>query len=67
MAFVNLRELVVGAKVELADNVIAEVVENPADGMWVMVRFVSCPDDPSREGSEDMVFATDVIDVVEVA
>ena len=63
MAIINLRTLEVGANIRLSENIIAEVVENPADGMWVMVRYVSCPDDPSREGAEEMAFATDVIDM----
>ena len=62
MAIINLRTLEVGANVRLTGNIIAEVIENPADGMWVLVRYVSCPDDPSCVGSEEMAFATDVID-----
>jgi hypothetical protein len=62
MAVINVRTLEVGAKVRLTADCTAEVIDNPGDGMWVMVRYLTCPDDPSQEGNEEMAFATDVID-----
>ena len=39
----------------------AEVTANPKDGAWLFIRFLTNPDDPSLVGTEDMVFATDVV------
>ncbi len=61
---VALQDVPEGTKVRLADGVIAEVTANPRDGGWLFVRFVECPDDPSRVGEEDMVFCADVLAVV---
>ena len=35
------------------------------DGVWLFVRYLSSPNDPALEGSEDMVFAADVAEVLE--
>ncbi|MFZ5932286.1 MAG: hypothetical protein ACOY15_13870 [Pseudomonadota bacterium] len=54
-----------GAKVKLRDGEIAEVVDNPRDGMWILLRFLETPDDPARAGSEELVFWADVLGVVQ--
>jgi hypothetical protein len=59
---INLRELVPGEKVKLADDVIVEVVENPEDGMWIRGKYVSVPGNSALEGTMDQIFATDVLD-----
>ena len=64
-SIINLRLLEPGAKIGLSDGSTAEVVNNPMDGVWVFVRYLSSPNDPSLEGSEDMVFAADVAEVLE--
>ena len=62
---INIRLLEPGAKIGLSDGSSAEVVTNPMDGVWIFVRFISSPDDPSLEGTEDMVFAADVVELLE--
>ena len=62
---INLRLLEPGAKIGLSDGSTAEVVTNPMDGVWLFVRYLSSPNDPSLEGSEDMVFAADVAELLE--
>lgn len=59
-----LRDIPVGAKVRLQGGAIAEVTANPQDGGWLFVRFLEFPEDPSKVGSEDMAFCTDVLRVV---
>lgn len=62
---VNLFELEPGAKVSLSNKATAEVVSNPRDGVWVFARYLSSPEDPSLVGKEDMVFAQDIVEVLE--
>ena len=64
-SIINLRLLEPGAKIGLSDGSTAEVVSNPMDGVWVFARYLSSPSDPSLEGSEDMVFAADVVELLE--
>jgi hypothetical protein len=54
------RTLAEGSKVRLTDGAIAQVIGNPGDGAWLLVRFMEYPADPSKVGQEDMVFFTDV-------
>lgn len=59
---VNLRELVPGERLKLSGDIVVEVVENPEDGMWVRAKYIVVPSNPSAEGTEDQIFAADVIE-----
>ena len=61
---VNLLLLAEGEKIGLYSGATAEVVSNPKDGVWVFVRYLSSPDDSSLVGTEDMVFAQDIIELI---
>jgi hypothetical protein len=60
---VNIRLLEAGTRVALVDGTTAEIVSNPLDGVWVFARYLSSPDDPGRVGSEEMIFAQDIVEI----
>ncbi|HEX5452769.1 MAG TPA: hypothetical protein VFX06_03155 [Stellaceae bacterium] len=60
---VNIRALAPGTRVALADGAVAEIVSNPADGVWLFARYLEAPRDPALVGQEEMIFAQDVIGV----
>ena len=62
---INIRFLEPRTRIRLPNNATGEVVTNFNDGVWVSVRFLTSPDDPSLEGTEDMVFAQDVLGILE--
>ena len=62
---VNLLQLLPGSKISTTDGATIEVVDNPKDGMWIFGRYLTCPSDPSQEGSEEMIFAQDIVRVLE--
>ena len=62
---VNIRLLEPGTKVRLSNDATGEVVTNFNDGVWIAVRFLTSPEDPSMEGTEEMVFAQEVLEVIE--
>ena len=62
----NVVDIVTGERVRLADGTTAEVVSNPRDGMWVMVRFLKSTD-ASQNDTEGLAFAADIIEVIEAA
>ena len=62
---VNLITLKEGARIATVHGATAEVVTNPKDGVWVFVKYLTSPDDPTLEGTEDMVFAQDIVEVLE--
>jgi hypothetical protein len=60
---INIRALVPGTHITLADGAEAEIVSNPADGVWLFARYLSSPADPALIGQEEMIFAADVVEV----
>ena len=59
---INVRLLEPGTRVALADGSTVEIVSNPKDGIWVFARYLASPRDASLVGTEDMIFAQDVIE-----
>lgn len=57
---VNLNELQPGDRVKLADGAVAEVVENPQDGTWLICRYLEHPNPALLAAGEQPVFATDI-------
>lgn len=62
---INVMLIEPGTRVVLANGATVEVVSNPRDGVWLHARYVASPGDPSLVGSEEMVFAQDVAEVVQ--
>lgn len=60
---VNIRLLGPGTRISLADGATAEIVSNPLDGVWVFARYLTSPDNPVRVGSEEMIFAQDIVEI----
>ncbi|MBV1906013.1 MAG: hypothetical protein KUG75_08040 [Pseudomonadales bacterium] len=54
----------VGAMVRLVGGETAIVVDNPRDGMWILLRYTESPDDPDLVGEEDLIFWADVLGVL---
>ncbi len=63
---INVRDLAPGTSIVLAGGAEAEIVDNPGDGIWLFARYLSAPHDPTLVGREEMIFAPDVVAVVEV-
>jgi hypothetical protein len=40
-----------------------EIVANPTDGVWLFARYLSSAGDPAMIGTEEMIFAQDVVEV----
>ena len=60
---INIRIWEPGTRIALIDGATAEIVSNPSDGVWVFARYLSSPDDPARVGSEEMIFAQDIVEI----
>jgi hypothetical protein len=61
---VNVIELKPGTKIRLVDDATAEVVTNPRDGIWIQVRYLTSPADPAQVGSEELLFAENIVEVL---
>ena len=62
---VNLITINEGARISTIHGATAEVVNNPKDGVWVFAKYLTSPDDPELVGTEDMIFAQDIAEVLE--
>jgi hypothetical protein len=62
---INVLTLEPGTRLRLVGDAIAEVMANPQDGVWLLLRYIAAPSNPSQIGSEEMVFAEDVLEVIE--
>ena len=61
---VNVIELQPGTKIRLVGDATAEVVANPRDGIWIQVRYLTSPADPAQVGTEELLFAENIIEVL---
>ena len=60
---INIRALPAGTRIVTNDGAVAEIVSNPADGVWIFARYLEAPSDPALVGQEEMIFAADVVEV----
>jgi hypothetical protein len=60
---INVRLLEPGIRVALSDGSTVEIVSNPKDGIWVFGRYLASPGDASLVGTEEMIFAQDILEI----
>ncbi len=61
---INLITIDEGATISTIHGATAQVITNPRDGVWVVARYVTSPEDPDLVGTEDMIFAQDIAAVL---
>jgi hypothetical protein len=54
------RTLPEGARVTLHNGAVGEIVANPGDGGYILIKFLEHAADPSKVGEEDYVFFNEV-------
>ena len=59
--YVPIRGLDPGDRIRLKGDILAEVVDNPRDGMWIIVRYLETPAGPVSQGDPEMIMADDVV------
>jgi hypothetical protein len=62
---VAIQELEPGTTIRLRGEVVAEVIENPRDGMWIVVRYLETAEGPVAGERIEMAGADDVLARVE--
>ncbi|MFT5394372.1 MAG: hypothetical protein ACI8PT_004583 [Gammaproteobacteria bacterium] len=60
-ASLDLLAIEEGTIVSLSGGATAQVVDNPRDGMWILLKFIEVPEEPALEGTEELVFWADVV------
>lgn len=62
---INVMTLKLGDRLLLLEGVLAEVIENMGDGMWVQVKYLAVPGRPSEVGSVELCHAQDIVRLIE--
>ncbi|WP_245334697.1 hypothetical protein [Bradyrhizobium mercantei] len=60
---INVLEIKVGSKLQLREGIVAEVVENMEDGMWLQVKYLEVPKNPGEIGAIELCHAQDIVKV----
>jgi hypothetical protein len=61
---IDLMTIKVGERLQLRQGIVAEVLENMQDGMWLQVRYLAFPAQPDEVGTEELCHAQDVVRVL---
>jgi len=60
---INVLDVKVGTRLALREGIVAEVVENMEDGMWLQVRYLEVPKSPEEVGAIELCHAQDIVSV----
>lgn len=61
---INVLNIKPGQTLSLRDGVVAKVVENMDDGMWLQVEYLEVPDDEGQIGAIELCHAQDIVKVI---
>lgn len=61
---IDLMTLKPGDRLQLVKGIVAEVIENMDDGMWVEVRLTEAPERPAEIGAVELCHAQDIVKVL---
>jgi hypothetical protein len=64
---INILDIKVGSKLLLREGVVAEVLENMQDGMWLQVKYLEVPNSPDEVSSIELCHAQDILNVSDAA
>jgi hypothetical protein len=61
---INVMTIQPGERLQLREGIVAEVLENMEDGMWLQVRYLLVPKDPNEVGIVELCHAQDIVEVL---
>ena len=64
---INILDIKVGSTLLLREGVVAEVLENMQDGMWLQVNYLEVPNSPDEVSSIELCHAQDILKVSDAA
>lgn len=62
---INVLDVKIGSKLQLREGIVAEVVENMEDGMWLQVKYLEVPNNPGEAGAIELCHAQDIVKVTD--
>jgi hypothetical protein len=62
---IHVLDLKPGERLRLREGIVARVVENMGDGMWLQVEYLDVPGSPSEVGALELCHAQDIVGVMD--
>jgi hypothetical protein len=61
---IDLLAIKAGARLQLREGIVAEVLENMEDGMWLQVKYLEVPRTLAEVGAIELCHAQDILQVL---
>jgi hypothetical protein len=61
---INVLTIKPGVRLQLREGIVAEVLENMEDGMWLQVRYLEVPTQAGEVGVVELCHAQDIVSVL---
>ena len=61
---IDLLAIKAGARLQLREGIVAEVIENMEDVMWLQVKYLEVPRTPAEVGTIELCHAQDILQVL---
>ena len=58
---INILTIKVGDRLLLREGILAEVLENMEDGMWLQVKYLEVPNNAAEAGAVELCHAQDIV------
>ena len=61
---IDVLTIKVGARLQLREGIVAEVVENMEDGMWLQVKYLEVSSTLAEVGAVELCHAQDIVKIL---
>lgn len=61
---INVFDIKPGERLSLRGGIVAKVVENMDDGMWLQVEYLEVPGDEAQVGTVELCHAQDIVKLI---
>jgi hypothetical protein len=61
---IDVLEIKVGTRLQLHEGIVAEVIENMEDGMWLQVKYLEVSNTRAEVGAIELCHAQDIVKVL---
>jgi hypothetical protein len=61
---IDVLEIKVGTRLQLREGIVAEVLENMEDGMWLQVKYLEVSNTLAEVGAIELCHAQDIVKVL---
>ena len=64
---IDVLTIKVGTRLQLREGIVAEVVENMEDGMWLQVKYLEVSNTLAEVGAIELCHAQDIVKILDIS